>query len=206
MTYGYYSTSIGSQSKTFEYVIVVESPISFAAGSREQAYVSFGRAKLRTEIVTNDKKQLLEAVMPSSRRHSAMEMVEPKPDLNPQPENDRADLREAQKRAEKKMTPKERTKLQLGRHRTVQALVPQPKPEKLKAKLGHGRQVPVPAKVNLEWKLPAVLPVETAEPLKNKLGEVPEKLEWKLPAILPQDDPVRNKPDIDEGRTPRMLP
>ena len=82
------------------------------------------------------------------------------------------------------------------------AVMPSETLEPLKQLLGVQREMPK----KLEWKLPAVLPVESAEPLKNKLGQVPEKLEWKLPAILPPVEPVRNKPNIDEGKTPRMLP
>jgi hypothetical protein len=63
LAYGYYSTSIAAQSKTVDHVIVMESAVSFAAASREQIYVSAGRGKIRLDIVTNNKVELLEAVI-----------------------------------------------------------------------------------------------------------------------------------------------
>ena len=106
--YGYYSTSIGAQSKTFDYVIVAESAVSLGAASREQLYVSAGRAKTLLEIITSNKRDLLEAVMVSSQRHSAMELVESRPDLQPNPEADREKSPKAQERPESAKTTHQR--------------------------------------------------------------------------------------------------
>jgi len=206
LTYGYYTTSIGAQSKTVDHVIVVESPVSFAAASREQAYVSMSRGKRRLDVVTNNKVELLEAIQPSSRRHSAMELVEPKPDKNLLPEDYRAELRMAQERAESTMTPTERVMLQLGQHHQVPTPKPEEeKPERLQTQLGQRRELPTPEPRQEQTSVPV-------PPVKWQLGQsqellVPKKVEpiWQLPAIMPAAEPKQKPPEMEEeSLRPRM--
>jgi conjugative relaxase-like TrwC/TraI family protein len=233
LAYGYVSTSLGAQSKTVDHVIVVESAVSYAAASREQWYVSTGRGKKRLDIVTGNKVELLEAVLPSSRRHSAMELVEPKPETNPLPEDYREELRKAQERAEAALRPKEGTRRQLGQHRTLPTPTPAPapttklEPEKtpepphpkavpVKTQLGRQPKVGEPTIIEPVWRMPVRMPpAEPAkpEPLHRQLGEQPtlpkpERAEplWRMPAKMPPVEPEPKKPDLEEDLEPPMLP
>jgi len=73
--HGYLSTSHGSQGRTVQRVLVVQSALSVPAASDTQAYVSVSRGKLRALVLTDDKRALLEAVTRRERRTSASEFV-----------------------------------------------------------------------------------------------------------------------------------
>jgi ATP-dependent exoDNAse (exonuclease V) alpha subunit len=75
LTHGYCVTSYTSQSKSVDRVFVAESSESFRAADREQFYVSASRFKETLTIYTDDKQQLLEAVLKSSARPSAMDLA-----------------------------------------------------------------------------------------------------------------------------------
>lgn len=75
LTHGYCVTSYTSQSKSVDRVFVAESCESFRAADREQFYVSASRFKEALTIYTDDKQQLLEAVLKSSARPSAMDLA-----------------------------------------------------------------------------------------------------------------------------------
>jgi len=75
LTHGYCVTSYSSQSKSVDRVFVAESSESFRAADREQFYVSASRFKEALTIYTDDKQQLLEAVLKSSARPSAMDLA-----------------------------------------------------------------------------------------------------------------------------------
>lgn len=76
--HGWCTTSYAAQSKTVDRVFVAESPESFRAANREQFYVSASRGRFGLRIFTKDKEALFEAVQPSSKRLSALD-VEPEP-------------------------------------------------------------------------------------------------------------------------------
>jgi len=73
--HGYLSTSHGSQGRTVQRVLVVQSALSVPAASDTQAYVSVSRGKQRALVLTDDKRSLLEAVTRQDRRTSASEFV-----------------------------------------------------------------------------------------------------------------------------------
>jgi len=75
LTHGYCLTSFSSQSKSVDRVFVAESSESFRAADRQQFYVSASRFKEALTIYTDDKQQLLEAVLKSSQRPSATDLV-----------------------------------------------------------------------------------------------------------------------------------
>ena len=62
LDYGYARTSHASQGLTVDKVIVAQSKSSLPATSKEQAYVSYSRARKAISIYTDDQKQLVEAV------------------------------------------------------------------------------------------------------------------------------------------------
>ncbi|MGH7991264.1 MAG: hypothetical protein ACREDS_13870 [Limisphaerales bacterium] len=66
LTHGYCLTSYSSQSKGVDCVFVAESSESFRAADREQFYVSASRFKESLTIYTDDKRELLAAVRPTS--------------------------------------------------------------------------------------------------------------------------------------------
>ncbi len=77
LTHGYYTTSPGSQGKSVNRVLVLQTSAAGKAASREQFYVSASRGKFEISIHTDDKSELLEAVQKSSERMSATELMSP---------------------------------------------------------------------------------------------------------------------------------
>ena len=75
LTHGYVVTSHASQGRSVDRVLIGQSTASFAASSREQAYVSVSRGKQRATIYTDDKAALLEAVSQSDERLTATELM-----------------------------------------------------------------------------------------------------------------------------------
>ncbi len=77
-TYGYCGTSISSQGKTVDHVLVGQSAESLGrASSLEQFNVSVSRGKFKVTIFTDDKAQLMHAVTKSSARPSAHDFIAP---------------------------------------------------------------------------------------------------------------------------------
>ncbi|MCA9178419.1 MAG: relaxase domain-containing protein [Planctomycetales bacterium] len=68
-------TSHASQGKTFEHVIIAQSSMSFAASSREQAYVSASRGKQRLDWFTDSVEDLKRAIGREGARRNASELV-----------------------------------------------------------------------------------------------------------------------------------
>lgn len=77
ITHGYVVTSHASQGKTVDVSLVALGRESFAAASREQAYVSFSRGREALRIYTDDKTGLMGAVQGSAARLSATELMQP---------------------------------------------------------------------------------------------------------------------------------
>lgn len=75
LDYGYAVTSHSAQGRSVDRVIVAQSSMSFAASSREQAYVSISRGRYGALIFTDDKKALCEAVNMDDQRISATELI-----------------------------------------------------------------------------------------------------------------------------------
>lgn len=75
LAYGYCATSHGSQGKTVDRVLIAQSAASLPASSREQFYVSVSRGREAVRIFTDDKQALREAVVDTSARMSATELV-----------------------------------------------------------------------------------------------------------------------------------
>ncbi|HEV2328841.1 MAG TPA: MobF family relaxase [Verrucomicrobiae bacterium] len=73
--HGYCLTSYSSQSKSIDCVFVAESSESFRAADREQFYVSASRFKESLTIYTDDKRELLAAVLKSSHRPAALDLA-----------------------------------------------------------------------------------------------------------------------------------
>jgi conjugative relaxase-like TrwC/TraI family protein len=73
--HGYVSTSHSSQGKTADKVIISQSAASLRASSLEQFYVSASRGRDEISIWTDNKADLLEAVMKSDRRMLATEFT-----------------------------------------------------------------------------------------------------------------------------------
>jgi ATP-dependent exoDNAse (exonuclease V) alpha subunit len=73
--HGYLSTSHGSQGRTVQRVLVVQSALSAPATSDTQAYVSVSRGKQRALVLTDSKAALLDAVAREDRRTSATEFA-----------------------------------------------------------------------------------------------------------------------------------
>lgn len=77
ITHGYVVTSHASQGKTVDVSLVALGRESFAAASREQAYVSFSRGREALRIYTDDKAAMMDAIRASSARLSATELMQP---------------------------------------------------------------------------------------------------------------------------------
>lgn len=75
---GYAATSHASQGKTVDKVIISQSSMSFRASSKEQFYVSVSRGRQAVSIYTDNKADLLKAVLLSSERKSATELIRQK--------------------------------------------------------------------------------------------------------------------------------
>ncbi|OIN57155.1 MobF family relaxase [Arsenicibacter rosenii] len=76
-THGYYSTSPGSQGKSVNRVLVLQTSTSGRAASQQQFYVSTSRARFQVAVHTDDKARLLESIHESSARLSATELMSP---------------------------------------------------------------------------------------------------------------------------------
>lgn len=74
-THGFCSTSHAAQGKTVDTTLIGQSSASWAAGSREQIYVSASRARHGIRIFTDDKQALRDAVSRSGDRLSATELL-----------------------------------------------------------------------------------------------------------------------------------
>lgn len=72
--YGYVLTSHASQGKTVDHVLIAQGSDSWGASNREQFYVSASRGRKSVKIYTDSREELLEAVLGSSLRVSAMEL------------------------------------------------------------------------------------------------------------------------------------
>lgn len=75
LAHGYCVTSDASQGRTVDAVILAQSGLSEAAGSRQQFYTSVTRGRKRCTIVTDDKEQLLSAIRRDASRMSAIELM-----------------------------------------------------------------------------------------------------------------------------------
>lgn len=73
---GYCVTSLSSQGKSPQNVLVAQGAQSFPASSLEQEYVSLSRGKRSARLYTDDKAALMERVKESSHRASATELLE----------------------------------------------------------------------------------------------------------------------------------
>lgn len=83
LTHGYCTTSHAAQGKTVDRVFIAQSADSFRATSKEQFYVSVSRGRESVKIYTDDKKALKSAVLESSARMSATELMnDKKPNLS----------------------------------------------------------------------------------------------------------------------------
>jgi conjugative relaxase-like TrwC/TraI family protein len=74
LTHGYYTTSPGSQGKSVNRVIILQSSMTGKAASKEQFYVSASRGKFSISIHTDDKQGLIRSVQQSSQRLTASEV------------------------------------------------------------------------------------------------------------------------------------
>lgn len=91
--HGYASTSIASQGRTVDTVLIALGTTSIPAMSQEQMYVSASRARSECHIYTDDADAVRAAVQRSSHRGSATELVEGQLDrkLKPLSEQTRAE-------------------------------------------------------------------------------------------------------------------
>ena len=76
ITHGFVVTSHASQGKTVDVALVALGHESFAAATREQAYVSISRGREAVRIYTDDKAAMMDAVQSSAARLSASELVQ----------------------------------------------------------------------------------------------------------------------------------
>src|SRR5262249_54961033 len=81
-SHGYYTTSIASQSKTVNHVLILQTSQTGKAASKEQFYVSASRGKFEISIYTDDKDNLLASIQRSSTRISATEFLAPAKEKN----------------------------------------------------------------------------------------------------------------------------
>lgn len=72
---GYVSTSHSAQGKTVQNVLIAESSMSYPAADTRQFYVSVSRGRAKAEVFTDDKLDLLDAVMRDDERVSATELA-----------------------------------------------------------------------------------------------------------------------------------
>lgn len=79
VTHGFVVTSHASQGKTVDVALVALGHESFAAATREQAYVSISRGREAVRIYTDDKAAMMDAVQSSAARLSASELVQSAP-------------------------------------------------------------------------------------------------------------------------------
>jgi hypothetical protein len=79
VTHGFVLTSHASQSKTVDVSLVALGSESFAAATREQAYVSISRGRKAVRIYTDDKAAMLDAIKGSAARLSATELMQAAP-------------------------------------------------------------------------------------------------------------------------------
>jgi len=79
ITHGFVLTSHASQSKTVDVSLVALGSESFAAATREQAYVSISRGREAVRIYTDDKAAMLDAIKGSAARLSATELMQAAP-------------------------------------------------------------------------------------------------------------------------------
>lgn len=86
IAHGYVVTSHASQGKTVDVSLVALGRDSFPAASREQAYVSFSRAREALRIYTDDKEAMMDAIGSSSARLSATELLRADP-AKPKPQS-----------------------------------------------------------------------------------------------------------------------
>lgn len=73
---GFVTTSHSSQGRTVDHVFIAESAESFAAGSKEQFYVSASRGRQSAHIYTNNKAELREVIQESSAKVTATELFQ----------------------------------------------------------------------------------------------------------------------------------
>ena len=76
---GFVVTSHASQGKTVDVALVALGSESFAAATREQAYVSISRGREAVRIYTDDKTAMMDAVQGSAARLSATELMQAAP-------------------------------------------------------------------------------------------------------------------------------
>lgn len=88
--HGYASTSIGSQGRTVDTVLIGMGTASIPAMSQEQFYVSASRARTECHIYTDDADTVRQAVQRSGKRGSATELVEGQLDQKLRPLNDQS--------------------------------------------------------------------------------------------------------------------
>lgn len=130
--HGYVETSVGSQGRTVQRVILGMSSLSAPAMNMEQLYVSASRAKEWIRLYTDSKEEVREAVNRSSRKLAAL-------DLRPKPPKPEAGSRERlhQHRARRRRV------AAIGRLRAMwDKTRSQPKKDQRKerqAEYGHGR-------------------------------------------------------------------
>jgi conjugative relaxase-like TrwC/TraI family protein len=79
ISHGFVVTSHASQGKTVDVALVALGQESFAAATREQAYVSISRGREAVRIYTDDKAAMLDAVQSSAARLSATELMQAAP-------------------------------------------------------------------------------------------------------------------------------
>jgi len=79
ITHGFVITSHASQGKTVDVALVALGQESFAAATREQAYVSISRGREAVRIYTDDKAAMLDAIKASAARLSATELMQAEP-------------------------------------------------------------------------------------------------------------------------------
>lgn len=79
ITHGFVVTSHASQGKTVDVSLVALGSESFAAATREQAYVSISRGREAVRIYTDDKTAMMDAVRSSAARLSATELMQAVP-------------------------------------------------------------------------------------------------------------------------------
>lgn len=84
LAHGYCLTSHASQGMTVDRVFIAQNADSSSASSREQFYVSVSRGRENVAIYTDDKQALKEAVLGSSSRMAAMELVNDAPRVRAQ--------------------------------------------------------------------------------------------------------------------------
>src|SRR4051794_10720196 len=76
IAHGFVTTSHSAQGRTADHVLIAQSRESLGASSREQWYVSVSRGRRGVSIYTDDKGSLCEAIERSSKRASAIELLE----------------------------------------------------------------------------------------------------------------------------------